>query len=357
MSTLGNDAAPEQSTDADVAVVVDGAAATATMRRWRVPTLRGIALTESTLRGTLLAAFLAALIIFFAVSNSSFLTGDNALNILVNASVIAIVSLGQVLTIISGGFDLSVSGTVPLGAVTFALMLNRGYGLLVSVLIVLVIGAACGLVNGLIVTKAKINPLIATLGTLSITGGLALTIANGVQIPFDDPTKSTLADPSLFGINNHVWLLLALSVLLFLVLRNTVGGRYLYAVGGNREAARLAGIPVDRVTTLVYVASGALATLAGAILASQLLTGSGTVGTNSALQSIAAVILGGASLAGGVGGVPGTLVGVLILGTLANGMAILGVPSFYQTIATGVVLLLAVGVSQIKQITIRRRAR
>ena len=141
---------------------------------------------------------------------------------------------------------------------------------------------------------------------------------------------------------------------MLLVLRFTVFGRYLYAVGGNRGAARLGGVRVCAVTAGVYVCSAALASLAGAVLASQLLTGSGTAGTDSTLQSIAAVILGGASLSGGVGGVPGALIGVLILGTLANGLAILSVPAFYQTIATGLVPLLAVGVSQIHRFRIGR---
>lgn len=306
------------------------------------------ALNENTLRALLLTGFLGLIIAYFTTRDPSFLSRDNGLNILVNASVIGIVSLGQVLTVISGGFDLSVSGVVPLGSVVFAVLANQGRGVLVSVAAVLAVGAVCGLVNGLIVAKANINPLIATLGTMSVTGGLALTIADGVQIPFDDPAAGVLAEQSLFGVNNHVWILVALSVALFLVLRYTVFGRYLYAVGGNREAARLGGIRVDAVTVGVYVCSATLASLAGAVLAGQLLTGSGTVGTDSALQSIAAVILGGASLAGGVGGVPGTLIGVLILGTLANGMAILSVPAFYQTIATGLVLLLAVGVSQVR---------
>jgi ribose transport system permease protein len=311
---------------------------------------RSFALNEAVLRGLLLAGFLVAIAAYFTARDSSFLTSGNALNILSNASVIGIVSLGQVLTIISGGFDLSVSGTVPLGAVVFAILVNKGWGVPLAVLAVLAVGAVCGLVNGLIVAKANINPLITTLGTMSVTGGLALTIADGVQIPFEDPTTGVLADQSLFGVNNHVWILVGLSIVMWLALRYTVFGRYLYAVGGNREAARLGGIRVDTVTAAVYIMSAALATLAGAVLASQLFTGSGTAGTNSALQSIAAVILGGASLAGGVGGVPGTLIGVLILGTLSNGMAILSVPSFYQTITTGLVLLLAVGLSQIRRV-------
>ncbi len=312
------------------------------------------ALNESTLRALLLTGFLVSIIIYFTTRDSSFLSRENGLNILVNASVIGIVSLGQVLTIISGGFDLSVSGTVPLGSVVFAILVNRGWGILPAVGGVLAVGAVCGLVNGLLVAKANINPLIATLGTLSVTGGIALTIANGLQIPFVDPSAGVLAEQSLFGVNNHVWILILLSIAIFLVLRYTVFGRYLYAVGGNREAARLGGVRVSAVTTGVYICSAMLASLAGAVLASQLLTGSGTVGTGSALLSIAAVILGGASLAGGVGGVPGTLIGVLILGTLANGMAIISVPSFYQTIATGLVLLLAVGVSQARQLRLGR---
>src|ERR1035437_823648 len=316
----------------------------------RTITWQRIALNESTLRALLLTGFLVLIIIYFTTRDSAFLTRENGLNILVNASVIGIVSLGQVLTIISGGFDLSVSGTVPLGSVVFAILVNRGWGILPAVGGVLAVGAVCGLVNGLLVAKVNINPLIATLGTLSVTGGIALTIADGLQIPFSDPNAGVLAEQSLFGVNNHVWILIALSIAIFLVLRYTVFGRYLYAVGGNREAARLGGIRVSAVTTGVYVYSAMLASLAGAVLASQLLTGSGTVGTGSALLSIAAVILGGASLAGGVGGGPGTLIGVLIFGTLANGMAIISVPAFYQTIATGLVLLLAVGVSQARRL-------
>jgi len=315
-------------------------------RRWT-------GIPDAVTQGLLLLAFLVVIAIFFTSRNPSFLTAGNALNILSNASVIGIVSLGQVLTIISGGFDLSVSGTVPLGGVLFALLVNRGWSVGVALVVVLGAGAVCGLVNGLVVSLARINPLIATLGTASVTAGIALTLSGGVQIPFADPSSGVLADQPLFGVSNYVWILVGLSIVLFLVLRYTVFGRYLYAVGGNHEAARLGGIRVNGVTSSVYVISAALATLAGAVLASQLFTGSGTAGTNSGLQSITAVILGGAALSGGVGGVPGTLIGVLILGTLTNGMAILSVPSFYQTITTGVVLLLAVGVSQLR--TIRRQ--
>jgi ribose transport system permease protein len=231
--------------------------------------------------------------------------------------------------------------------------LLSGAGLQFMILVVFAGGAIAGLVNGVIITRFRINPMIATLGMLSITGGLALTFSNGLQIPFTNVDAGALAARSVLHVNNHVWLLLVLSILLFVVLRYTAYGRRIYAVGGSREAARLSGVRVDAVTASVYVICAAFAALAGVVLASQLLTGSGTAGATSNLQSITAVILGGAALTGGVGGVPGTLIGVLILGTLSNGMAILHVPSFFQTIATGVVLLLAVGISQLR--VLRRR--
>jgi ribose transport system permease protein len=310
------------------------------------PRSRRLSISDGALQTLLLFGFLVAIAAYFTSQDPDFLTTRNGLNILVNASVIGIVSLGQLLALISGGFDLSVGGIVPLGAVSFALLVNAGYGVGTAVLLVLLLGAAAGVVNGLLIARARINPLIATLGTLSVAGGLALTLADGVQVPFDDVSDGVLTRRSLFDINNHVWIFLGLALLLFVVLRYTAYGRQLYAVGGNKQAARLAGIRTDLVTVSVYVVSGALAALAGAVLASQLLTGSGTAGTGSGLQSITAVILGGASLSGGVGGVPGTLIGVLILGALSNGMAILTVPSFFQTMATGAVLLLAVGISQ-----------
>jgi ribose transport system permease protein len=307
-----------------------------------------LVLSDATINALLLAGSLLVIVAFFTVQTDAFLTSSNALNVLINASVLGIVSLGQVMTIIAGGFDLSVSGTVPLGAVVFGLLVNAGWTVPTSVLAVLLIGVVAGLINGAIITKVNITPLIATLGTMSIAGGLALSIADGIQIPFQDPSKGILARAVVLGINNHVLIFAGLSIVLFFVLRYTVYGRHIFAVGGNHEAARLAGIPVTAVTISVYVISAALATVAGAILASQLLTGSGTAGTDSALQSIAAVILGGAVLGGGVGGIPGTVMGVLVLGTLSNGMAIMAVPSFYRTIATGAVLLLAVAASQFR---------
>lgn len=311
---------------------------------------RRFVVDETTGRMLLLIVFLALLTLFFWwQTGGSFMAPNNLMNILANASVIGVVSLGQLLVIISGGFDLSVSGTVPLGGVVFALTLNSGASVFLSLLAAMAAAGVFGLANGILVGALKVSPLIATLGTWYLSAGLALTLSEGVQIPFNNPDDGILTARSLFGLNNQIWIFLGLCIGISIVLRFTVFGRSLYAVGGNLEASRLAGIPTKLVIMSVYVISSMLAGLAGTILASQLLTGSGTAGINSALQSIAAVILGGAALTGGVGIVSGTFVGVLLLGALGNGMAMLSIPSFYQTMATGAVLLVAVLLSQFRR--------
>jgi len=295
-----------------------------------------------------IGTFYVLIVIFFSFTTKNFLSYSNTLNILSNVTVIGIVAAGQVLAIISGGFDLSVSGVVALGAVTFALLTNNGVVTGVAVLGVLAVGAFVGLCNGLIVTRLGINPLITTLGTLSITSGLAYTVSRGVTIPFHNPAAGVLADRTVGGLSYYVLAFALISIVAFAMLRYTVFGRMLYAIGGNRDASRLAGLRVDLTTVVVYMLCSMLAAFAGVVVSSQLLAGSATVGVDAALSSIAAVILGGASLTGGVGGVPGTLIGVLVLGTIANGMALLQVPAFYQQIATGVILLLAVGFGRLR---------
>jgi ribose transport system permease protein len=297
-----------------------------------------------------IGTFYLFILIFFSIASPYFLTYSNALNILTNVSVIGIVAIGQALAVISGGFHISVSGTLPLGAVVFALLSNAGFGVAEAMLLAIAVGAFVGLINGMIVTKLQINPLITTLGTLSIGVGLAFTLSSGVTIPFADLDAGVLADKTLGGLSYYLVAFLLLSILAFSVLRFTVFGRMLYAIGGNREASRLAGMRIDLVTIAVYVQCGSLAAFAGVVVASQLLAGSATVGTDAALSSIAAVILGGASLTGGVGGIPGTLIGVLVLGTIANGMVLLQVPAFYQQIATGAILLVGVGFARLRGI-------
>jgi ribose transport system permease protein len=300
------------------------------------------------MQGLGLGGFYVIVLIYFSIYAAPyFFSTSNAVNILSNISVIGIVTLGQALVLIAGGFDLSVAGTVPLGGVIFTMLLNRGVNIPEAWIISVLAGCGVGVANGLIITRIGINALVTTLGTLSITSGLAYVVTAGETVQFKDLNQGPI-DNVVAGMPLYVWTMILISIIAFFVLRFTVYGRMIYAIGGNREASRLAGIRVDLITTSVYAISGGLGCFSGVMLAQQLLAGAPTVGATAALTSIAAVILGGASLSGGVGGIPGTLVGVLVLGTIANGMALMQVPSFYQQIATGAILLLAVGFGRLR---------
>lgn len=294
------------------------------------------------------SVFLLGLIVFFSFKTTNFFTFDNALIIFADIAVLGIVAVGQTIAIVSGGFDLSTSGVMPLGSIVFADFLNSGHSFPVALLMTVAVGMGVGLFNGFLITRVGINALIVTLGTLSITAGAAASIANGVSIPFDNPTFSILAENSIGRVENPVWIFLGLCVLGTLVLKFTTYGRSIYAIGGNEEASRLAGLRVGPIVWSVYVITGGLSAFAGAIIASELLTGSTTIGTDSALTSITAVILGGGSLAGGVGSIVGTVIGVMVLGVLRNGLALMHVQTFYQQIATGAMLVAAVALSRIR---------
>lgn len=319
-------------------------------RRMRLPVPGRKAIRRLGIEAFGLSTFYVLVIVFFSITSPQFLSFSNALNILSNVTLIGIVSIGQALAIISGGFDLSVTGTVPLGAVTYAILVNHGIPIPIAMFMAVLSGSTIGLANGLIITKIGINPLITTLGTLSIGAGLAYTVTNGLTTSLTNFDATVLANTTVGGISYYVIAFVLLAIAGWLMLRNTVFGRMLYAIGGNREASRLAGIRVDLITTMVYVISGSLAAFAGVVITSELFAGSPTVGSDAALSSIAAVILGGAALTGGVGGIPGTIVGVLVLGTISDGMALLAVPAFYQQIATGAVLLLAVGFGRFRAV-------
>jgi ribose transport system permease protein len=291
--------------------------------------------------------FYLILIVFFSIKADNFLTTSNTVNILSNIAILGVVSLGQAIVLISGGFDLSVSGTVPLGGIIFVEMVNHGHSITVATLCAVAAGLTVGICNGLIVTVLGINPLITTLATVSITGGLAFTVSNGLTVTLTNVGDAPLGN-DLWGMPRYVWTMFLLAIIVFIVLRYTVFGRMLYSVGGNREATRLAGVRVNGITIAVYVLSGILSSFAGVMLAQQLLAGAPSVGSTEGLQSITAVILGGAALSGGTGGIPGTLLGVLVIGTVSNGLALMQVPTFYQQIATGVILLLAVGLGRLR---------
>ncbi|WP_322028794.1 ABC transporter permease subunit [Paraburkholderia sp. J76] len=293
-----------------------------------------------------LGPFVALLIIAVALSivSRDFLTVDNLLNVMRQASINALIAFGMTLVILLGGIDLSAGSVLALSSVIIATLLSAGTPAFVATLAGLAAGGAMGFANGLVISKGKVAPFIATLGSMTVLRGLALVVSNG------SPISSFNSDFfSLLG-GGYVARLVPIPVVLMLVmfgvfwvlLRKTVFGRHIYATGGNAESAKLSGVKVDRIQLWVYTIAGVMSALAGVVLTSRLNSAQPTAGTGYELDAIAAVVLGGTSLTGGRGWIFGTLVGALLIGVLNNGLNLLDVSSFYQQVIKGIVILLAV---------------
>ncbi len=294
----------------------------------------------------LLGIYLLLCVALF-IASPYFLTVSNFSNILRDSAVIGIIAIAMTFVIVSGGIDLSVGSVVALIGVTVAQLSNK-MPMGAAVAIALGVGVIFGLFNGLAVTRVGINPLIATLGTLSIGRGLALIFSGGLSQSIGSQGFAFLGQGRPLGIPLPVILMLGLFALAAWMMKATVYGRSVYAIGGNPNASRLAGLPVSNLQLSVYLLCALAATLGGLIQASQLGAGAPAAAQGIELSVIAAVILGGTSLSGGKGTIFGTLLGVLILGTLNNGLTLLSVSSYYQDVARGVVLLLAVGLDQLR---------
>ena len=303
-----------------------------------------------------LAIFLGILIVLFSTLAGGFFTTPNLIAILTGASALAIISMGQTFTIIAGGFDLSVAGVAPLAAVLYAQLTNVGIPPIASIALVVLLGAIVGTINGFVISRLNINPLIATLAMLSIAGGAAFAVSGGVTVSFSGTSAAFLNGMVVGEVQLFVVVTVVLAVVSGLFLRYTVLGRNIYAVGSNLEASNLAGLRTRAILLFVYAVSAGLAALAGIVVASQLFAGSGTIGSDYALLSIAAVVLGGAALTGGEGGIGGTVLGVAIIAVIGNGLQLLQISSFYQTITTGVILLAAVASQQLRRAIARRLA-
>ena len=288
----------------------------------------------------------------------TFLLKDNLLNVANQIAVIAILAIGMTMVIITGGIDLSVGSLIALAAVVAAWIIGRlGAGgasmgaMLVGGLGAMVLCAGCGAFSGLMVTRFKLPPFIATLGMMQIGSGLAYIISQGkpfYQVPDSFVNLGRGADPVL-GIPYAVLLMIVLYVVAHLLMSRTVLGRYIYAVGGNAEAARLAGVRVTRVLMFVYATCGMLAGLGGVVMASQLKSGAPTYGLMYELYVIAAVVVGGTSLSGGEGRIFGTLIGAFIIAVIQNGMNLTNVESYTQKVVLGLVILGAVLIDRWKR--------
>lgn len=294
-----------------------------------------------------LVVALAAIVVILSLLKPTFLTTANLINVVRQISINGILAVGVTYVLLTGGVDLSMGSLVALtGVVAAGLAHPQQYPTLVPVLGGVSAGAICGSVNGLFVTKGRVAPFIVTLGMMTIARGLALVISGGKPVSNLAPQFTYLGGGDWGGIPIPVVILLTLAILSYGFLKNVRLGRYLYAVGGNENAARASGINVDAVKLFAYTVCGAMAGLAGVVLASRITTGQPNAGVGYELDAIAAAVIGGTSLSGGVGGVGGTILGALLMGVLNNGLDLLNVSSYYQQIVKGVIIVGAVWIDQ-----------
>ena len=271
-----------------------------------------------------------------------FLTVPNLLNVAQQTSINAIIAVGMTFVIISGGIDLSVGSIVALSGVALGAALQDGQALPVALAIALGAGVTCGLVNGAIVSWGGLPPFIVTLGMMSIARGAALLFTEGRPVSGFDPLFRSIATGHVGGVPAPIIVTIAVYLIAHVVLTRTTFGRYVYAIGGNEEATRLAGVPVRFHKTMIYAVSGLVSGIAAVILTARLNSAQPIAGMMYELDAIAATVIGGTSLVGGQGSLAGTLVGALIMGVLRNGLNLLGVSSFLQQIVIGAVIIGAV---------------
>ena len=312
------------------------------------------------------AAFgsLVVLGLVFSLTSDSFFTLNNGMSVALQVTSIAFLGIGATCVIITGGIDLSVGSVLALAGVCAALVVKAGLPVPLGMLCGLLVGALCGLCNGLFITHMRLPPFIATLGMMLVARGVALqitgarpvsglpesfgTLGNGTLLRVVRDSGGPFPDVVFPGIPYPVILMVLLAIVVSITLSRTTLGRHLYAVGSNAEAARLSGVKVARVTLGAYVISGALAGLTGCVLMSRLVTAQPNEGVMYELDAIASAVIGGTSLIGGIGTISGTAIGAFVIGILRNGLNMNGVSSFVQQIIIGVVILLTVWIDQMR---------
>jgi inositol transport system permease protein len=277
-----------------------------------------------------------------SVATDTFLSVANLTNVARQISINGILAVGVTFVLLTAGVDLSLGSVVALSGVACATFAHPGeHPVIIPIAVGLLTGAACGLVNGALVTRGGVAPFIVTLGMMTIARGLALIVSGGRPVANMSNELTAFAD-DLFGVPIPVLCFAAVAFAAWFFLRNFRLGRHIYAVGGNENAARAAGVPVERVKLFAYALCGLLTGLAGVVLAARITTGQPNAGQAYELDAIAAVVIGGTSLAGGVGTITGTLLGVLLIGVINNGLDLMGVSSYYQAVIKGVIIVGAV---------------
>ncbi|MFQ3906133.1 ribose ABC transporter permease [Staphylococcus sp. Mo2-7] len=287
---------------------------------------------------------LILLVIIISALNSAFLEPSNLFNLLRQVSINGLIAFGMTFVILTGGIDLSVGSTLALSSAMVAILMVSGVDSMIALLLGCIFGAVLGAINGLLITLGKMAPFIATLATMTVFRGLTLVITDGNPITnLNGSYAFQLFGRGYFlGIPVPAVTMFVTFIILYILLHKTVFGRQTYAMGGNEKAAFISGIKVNKLKIMIYSLAGLMSAMAGAILTSRLNSAQPTAGMSYELDAIATVVLGGTSLTGGKGRILGTLIGVLIIGVLNNGLNLLGVSSFYQQVVKGVVIIIAV---------------
>lgn len=312
-------------------------------------------LGSDTTQKLLAFAGLILLLIVFSLASPNFFKIDNLVGILLATAVNGVLAIGTTFIIISGGIDLSIGTVMTFSAVMTGVFITMWkLPIPIGVAGGILTGALCGFVNGITIAKMKLPPFVATLGVMMIAKGLALIISGMKPIYFNDtPIFSKISMGSVFGIPNAVLIFLGGAIIASLILSKTVLGRYTFALGSNEEAARLSGIKVDSWKIVIYTLGGVFAGLAGVLIAARLNSAQPALGAGYELEAIAATVIGGTSLSGGDGTILGTIIGAFIMSVLINGLRILSVPQQWQTVFTGLIVILAVYMDIIRR---RRRS-
>ncbi|GAA5624482.1 ribose import permease protein RbsC [Brucella sp. NBRC 12952] len=285
---------------------------------------------------------LAVLCIVFAMLNPRFVAFNNVMNIMQQVAVIAVAAYGMTYVILLGEIDLSIGSIIAVAGMVAAQAFSMGFGFAPTVIFTLAAGAIMGGLNGVLSAKLMLPSFIVTVATMGIYRGMVSLPTNGAPEIIENETWLAIGSESWLGLPIIIWIVGVLFLVNYVLLSKTVFGRRIYLAGGNKEAAIYSGIRVDRIKILVFMLSGVMAAISGILLSSRLSSAQTNAGMGYELDAIAAVVLGGTSLAGGVGTMVGTILGALIIGVINNGMNMLSVPYFYQLIVKGVVILVAV---------------
>lgn len=288
--------------------------------------------------------FLILLFIVLSFSSPYFLTVDNLTKVLRQVAVVGIVTVGMTMVILTGGIDLSVGSILGLTSVILAKLMVSGVSIPIAVLITLVFGMVLGLINGFLINKINISPLITTLGTMTIYSGITYIVTGGGNIFGFPKGFSYIGQGYFLKIPVPIIILAIIYMIGFFILNNTRFGRYLYGIGANEKASILSGVDVTKIKYIVYTISGLLASLASVVMLSRLNSALPNTGVGLEFDVVTAVVLGGVSVNGGEGKLQGVIIGLLIIGILENGMILLSIDDYFQTVIKGLVLLVAVGI-------------